>query len=460
MRRISLAALTLTLAACVPPPDPGEASAATPEAPFVVLARVDSLAGAGRLWPGFDASAVPVAIYDGTRTLLFRHPFPVEGFTDLPGHPGVRVYTGRHPSVFANTNVQLGGAQTATAWVEPGAGLSVAAVAGLVAHESFHVFQATRHVAWQGNEADLFTYPVDDAGRLAARRLESAALRRGLTAADAAGARCHAAEALRWRGRLGSLPAESGRYERAMELYEGLARWVQHRVSGDADSVLMRPAEYAPDAVRDRAYASGAALAVLLDRLSPGWKEEMEAGRAGFLDELLARAAGEADAACRMSREEEGLAVMRAETDVDALASSRRQARAALLARPGWTLVVATPADAPLWPKGFDPLNVRVVAPGEVLHARFLRLGNDSAAVEVMQREALTVAAGAHPLFTGVRCLVVSGLPAEPAVTEADGHVEAKAEGVTASAAGGVRREGTTLYLGAADARCPPTETD
>jgi hypothetical protein len=96
------------------------------------------------------------------------------------------------------------------------------------------------------------------------------------------------------------------------------------------------------------------------------------------------------------------------------------------------------------------------VAPGEVLHARFVKLGNDSAAVEVLGRASLTVAAGAHPLFHGLRCLVVSGLAAEPAVSEAEGRAEVRGEGVTARAPGTVRREGTTLYLGPADRRCPP----
>ena len=90
------------------------------------------------------------------------------------------------------------------------------------------------------------------------------------------------------------------------------------------------------------------------------------------------------------------------------MASSRE----AFLARPGLTLVVTAGAE-PLWPQGFDPLNVRVVSPSEVLHTRFVRLGNRSGSIEVVGDSALTVAAGAHPLFNGVRSITLTGLPGD-----------------------------------------------
>ena len=57
----------------------------------------------------------------------------------------------------------------------------------------------------------------------------------------------------------------------------------------------------------------------------------------------------------------------------------------------------------PLWPQSFDPLNVERVQ-GGFLHKRFLRLGNDSGHLEVMDAgetdiEALTIGVGSHPLF-------------------------------------------------------------
>lgn len=45
--------------------------------------------------------------------------------------------------------------------------------AALATHEIFHVFQRALHPGRSGNEADYFTYPVDDTTALALRRVET-----------------------------------------------------------------------------------------------------------------------------------------------------------------------------------------------------------------------------------------------------------------------------------------------
>ena len=40
---------------------------------LAVAQMVDSLAGE-EMWPGFDARRIPLAVYDGINTYLFRHP--------------------------------------------------------------------------------------------------------------------------------------------------------------------------------------------------------------------------------------------------------------------------------------------------------------------------------------------------------------------------------------------------
>ena len=42
--------------------------------------EVQRVSEAGQFWPGYDPIAVPLAIYDGTTTFLFRHRAPPEGF--------------------------------------------------------------------------------------------------------------------------------------------------------------------------------------------------------------------------------------------------------------------------------------------------------------------------------------------------------------------------------------------
>ena len=147
-------------------------------------ARVAAAHGGGdALWPGFDLLAVPLAVYDGERTVLFRHPAPPEGFGPDREDPTASVYEGRHGAVAANSSAQIGGVSTATVLLDV-PGRSAADLAALAVHEAFHVLQRERHPAWAGNEADLFVYPVDDPVLLARRRLETEALRRALVARD------------------------------------------------------------------------------------------------------------------------------------------------------------------------------------------------------------------------------------------------------------------------------------
>jgi len=425
---------------------PGEGREASPRSapfpPLALVAEADRMA-ARDLWPGFDPRTMPVAIFDGRRTWLFRHPSPPEGFEAEPEHPGVRTFPGRHPSVTANTSTSLGGTETAVLLLDS-TRASRTAFAAVLIHESFHGFQRRRHPTWTANEVELFTYPADDAEALALRRLETEALRRALAAPSAAASACWTREALDARARrFARLPPGAVGYERGIELVEGLAEYVEYRARNVRVPVAFPRAEYPPDAVRQRGYTVGLAFARLLDRFAPAWREDLERRDSTTLDSLLGVAVrGRADAAsCDFGAGVLEAARRDAVRDVAALQDQRAALRRGFLARRGWKLVIEA-EHPPLYPEGFDPLNVRWLADGEVLHTRWLKLGGPAGMVEVMGRAALTRAAGAHPIFEGVRSLTVAGLPGEPSVTEAEGRVTIVAEGVRASLVGAtVERE-------------------
>jgi hypothetical protein len=75
-------------------PAHAQSSSAKRDDPLAVIAASDRMASQN-LWPGFDPRTIPVAIFDGERTFLFRHPAPPSGFATLPGAPGVLVMKGR-----------------------------------------------------------------------------------------------------------------------------------------------------------------------------------------------------------------------------------------------------------------------------------------------------------------------------------------------------------------------------
>jgi hypothetical protein len=170
----------------------------------------------------------------------------------------------------------------------------------------FHVFQARRHPKWGGNEVEQLIYPSEDAEVLAERRLESTALRRALAAGKPGEAGAWAARALAARQeRFTHLSDGAAAYERGTEVKEGLARYVEALAAGDEGSLLPE-AEFPPESVRLRSYDSGAAIALLLDRLDPAWKRRLEEKDETPLDELLRRAVAGTELMAFTDIEEEG----------------------------------------------------------------------------------------------------------------------------------------------------------
>lgn len=450
MRSVRALAIIALLTGCRSTPAPAApASAPSGLHAFALVAEADRLAGRD-LWPGFDLRAVPMAIFDGERTLLFRHPAPPAGFQAVPGRGDAWSYPGRHPNVTANSSTDVGGVLTATLMPAMGAG-AVPRWAGVLIHEAFHVYQRQHHPAWSANEVELFTYPLDDPEVVGLQRMESEALRRSLTARDHAQAACWARTGLdhRW-DRFALIPEGAAGYERGTEWNEGLASYVEGRATGLPDSSILPQAAFAPEAIRQRGYATGTALARLLDRFSPTWRASLEQNDSTPLDVLLSgalRTPESRPAGCQFTAPERNRIRSAAAADVDALRARRTEQRRSFLEQPGWRLTIAAPG-APLFPQNFDPLNVQTVGPGEVLHTRWIKLGNGAGMVEVLGRSALTVAAGTHPLFNGVRTLNIGGLASQPVVTVADGVVAVKADGVTAALRGAtVQRTGQSIII-------------
>ncbi|MFI5176329.1 MAG: hypothetical protein ACHQKY_15820 [Terriglobia bacterium] len=412
-----------------------------------VIREFDRIA-AHKLWPGFDPAATPIEFYDGTNTYLCNHPSPPEGFRPIPGKENISRYPGQHDTVRANTGTEVNGVPTATADLSKPGTSSAEELAALLLHEAFHVFEHKRYPKWGGNEVDLFTYPVDNAELLALRRLESAALVHALGSPDEKDARCWAKKALVLREkRFGALPATAVTYERQSEMFEGLAQYIQFKSIGRAAALTTE--DFPPDQgqVRQRAYASGQALALLLERLDPEWKSQPGAGLETSLDELLKHRldAMTIPADCDFSAEESEAAVVRARRDIAESAANRKRQKQEFLDARGVRVEIVAGKE-PLWPQAFDPWNVVNLGNNEILHTRFVKLGNGNGTVEILRHSALTEAAGAHPLFNGIRRLIVTGLD-EPKVSVTEGKVTLEASGVKATFTGSVQRETNVVRI-------------
>lgn len=389
------------------------ASAAAQELPraLAIEGEVRRIAREIPLWPGFEPLDIPLAVFTGDSTFLFRHPAPPDGFAAAAAAgQQVTAYRGRHAAVTANSSAAIGGVVTATLLADARrASLDPRAMAAVALHEGFHVFQRARHPQWSANEGDLLLYPAGDASLLTLRRLESAALRRAAAAAGTSQSACWARTALAARAeRFGVMDSAFVAYERLNELNEGLAAYVQMRASGRAADTIPE-AGFGATAIRHRAYATGPVLGTLLDRLRPGWRQDLERSDSLPLDSLLALALGSPppqEAACAFDEEDRARIARAATADAEQVAAARTERRHVFDALAGWRLIVIPAEGRPLWPQGFDPLNTELVD-GGVLHTRFLELGNDDGRVRMIDEAnadltGFTVGAGAHPLFNGV----------------------------------------------------------
>ena len=368
--------------------------------PVFDLVEVFDHLAAQPLWPNFDPRKTPLEIYDGVNTYLIRHPAPPAEFTPVEGHPGFTVCAGRHATMRADTSVEVAGVMTATLErADP-------TQAAVLVHECFHVFQAPAHPSWTANEAVLFTYPIEDAGALALARLELEAISHGLTSPQP---ECWAARvrALR-RERFGRLPADAVAYEHGTELHEGLAQYVEGMAAGRKE---VRFRAFEPGEIRQRGYISGEALARLLDRLDPGWKSKIT----NSLEDLLPEAVA---SACDFTAPERQAVEALARADVEKLEAERAKLMQAFEAQPGWRVTVETASGKPLALDAFDPMNVTRLSGRMILHKRWLKLHNDSGSLEILNHGSVTEAAGAHPLFDGVRRWRTAGLAARPEVKQ------------------------------------------
>jgi len=419
----------------------------------VALEREMHRVSEGRqFWPGYDPLAVPLAIFDGTTTFLFRHPAPPEGFVESEN---VHVFDGRHEAIVANSSARIGDVSTATVMLEslpPESTLSE--WAAVVIHEGFHVFQGTTGRHWGANEVDLFLYPVDDAELLVLRRLETEALRRAFAAPERDVAAGWAQRALDLRcERFDRMEPAFQAYERGIETHEGTATYVEYNATGRTQPLFPAGGFDAED-VRSRAYITGVAWALLLDRFGTDWRDGFDSDESRHLYTELAEALLTTQGAsqdCEFTAPERAETARVAREDVERVLELRGERREQFESQPGWQIIVQADETSPLWPQGFDPLNVRRVD-GGILHTRFVKLGNDSGALEVMGNSALTEAVGPHPLFNGVRRMMLAGLEAEPQVDIEGEHVRISLPGFSADFTGAsVRRSSkrVTVDLGA-----------
>ena len=129
----------------------------------------------------------------------------------------------------------------------------------------------------------------------------------------------------------------------------------------------------------------GAALCLLLDRLSPGWQERSDRQPALTIVELMDAALRGRDAAAAAFSEAEAAGFQaRAAASIADLGGRRRRLRAELLERQGSRVVIEVmPGAEPFRVQRFDPINLMVLDAGAIAHANYLSLAVPQGTVEL-----------------------------------------------------------------------------
>ncbi len=399
--------------------------------PFEVIEEARRLSSEP-LWPAYDPSVIPAALYDGKNTYLFNHPQPPEGFNVLDRPENVWVYEGRYPVIVGHSMFDIGGVMTAGVLLDLLKGRSIREAAAILLHEKFHVFQMKNHPNWMPNAVDQFIYPFEDVDHYALVRLEVEALRHALLSKTSQDKACWASVAAELRDmRFEKLEDKFVVYERGNELLEGLAMNIEYSAAGKNPVDSFPKEGFSPENMRIRTYFTGLAMASLLSLFHPGWEHDIEAGKYDYLDQLFKDKFSGMEGNCGFSDEDKKSALEDAEAAVKNFLKKKSDMKKEFFSQEGFTIVIISDK-VPLQPAGFDPMNVTSLSKKEVLHHRFLRLRNSLGSLEVMNLKSLSEGCGEHPLFNGVCKLTVAGFSSKPSVFESEGKLIIKSEGFTA----------------------------
>ncbi len=416
---------------------------------------------AAEVWPDFRLTDWPVAVFDGTVTLLLHHPSPPAPFRPIVEWPVARAYRGRYPGVAGNSTVEIGGTRTATVVAGPGPASEHVRLAYV--EELFHVFWFQRHADLRPNEMARYSYPVKSARNLELMLAEDEALARALDAGDAATAASWAATAFRLRAERDALLTGDDRaFETGLEMMEGVANYVARAAVGlkPCETARRLRDERQADQIRWRYYESGTAICLLLDRLEPGWKGRIDGEPGQTTVALLENAVSRGSVhATPFSPADMAAFENRAVEAIARLNAHQRRVRSDVAKREGPRVVIETAEGGdPFRVRRFDPINLLVLDGGEVIHPRNLTLSSPAGTVEVVNPAyargsfaglvALTAAAGRHPLADGVRCLTLVGLRGVPRIEREGGALLVAADGVRiVLRRADVRVDGETLRI-------------
>jgi len=367
-------------------PDP----AASPFDVFKVMEIANSR-NDNPLWPNFRPAQIPVLVFDSINTWLFHSEVKPDGFSEVQEHPGVFRFTGQYPLVRGNSTVRIGDKLVATSVFSSyarrtGEKYSTRDLAGIIIHEQFHVFSRTEHPTWQQNDGYLLLYPSETPEALFLRRSEKEAFRNAVVSNNPREIAGWVQEAFNYRNKRFNLIAPVfANYENQLHRTEGLSDYIERLARGsDPLSAANITNGIAPAGVRDLGYVEGRWIAMILDKLNPGWKSVLEGNDTLYLEDILKKTISELPAEPKhfTPHEIESLNT-EAKTDFKQWQSRKKQEIEQFNAMPGNSIEIDA-NNNPLNIRIFEPLEIEILDDGSVFHRVIFSAGNESGSLRIL----------------------------------------------------------------------------
>ncbi|MFC1563304.1 hypothetical protein ACFL6G_00145 [candidate division KSB1 bacterium] len=241
------------------------------------------------IWEGFDLNNFPIALYNERNAFLINHPSP-----EAPFAPTDRRINGlsvsfskeRIREFSANTSMKYNEILTSIFNVKEG--MTPGSFYDLLFHEVFHSFAGSlRSLKGRyGNALLTPFFPSDDPVYYAYAHIEQQLLKEAVFSDDDFDAAERIKEFYYMLFRRNNMAGEEySEFEYNEQINEGIATYAGYRgleLMGYENEASEKLAEQLdmridrPDGFRKRCYGTGAALARLLDRFYPGWKNDFD----------------------------------------------------------------------------------------------------------------------------------------------------------------------------------------
>jgi hypothetical protein len=403
-------------------PDP----AASPFDVFKVMEIVKSK-NDHPLWPDFRPSQIPVLVFDSSNTWLFHSEVKPDGFSDVQEHPGVYKFPGQYQLVRGNSTVRMGDKWMATSVFSnyaqrTGEKYSAKDLAGIIIHEQFHVFSRTEHPAWQQNDGYLLLYPPETPEALFLRRSEKESFRRAIVSDNPKEIAGWVQEAFNYRNKRFNLIAPVfADYENQLQRTEGLSDYIE-RLARGSDPLFASTITngIAPAGIRDLGYVEGRWIAMILDKLNPGWKSVLEENDTLYLEDILKKVINELPYESKNFTSAE-MDKLKTEANIDFIKwqEKKKQEVEQFNGMPGFRIEINS-SSKPLTIRIFEPLEIEILNDGSVFHRLIFSAGNEAGSLRIMHQPCITWFDNSLRIVR----LVVNGLTESPHIIENENKIE------------------------------------